>query len=315
LITLAQLLDHFDHGAPTGVGQPRLFAQRYKHLVVLGAEGGPVTIEVCKYRMNTEDPPDFDERGRIHDTVADNEARHANESLGVWLRPRRGSATPGIDSGALSQLRTLQMPRRLRRVFAGKGAPRDIALVLGLLDCSGRFGALFPGVDRQSAMQSYCDRFIGLDCSGFVNNYFTAIGRRADDLTDRPTIATYARHGRRLAAMPGSPRNHVFCWVRGESRTSVSSGRAIEFAHILVIDDWVRPPDTITNDPVGATFRCTQSSASLGGLTTQVYEIVRTPSAGTRASTWRIQRVAGLGDNVLTPATTVWNDVFLASPF
>jgi hypothetical protein len=204
--------------------------------------------------------------------------------------------------------------RRLRRVYTGKGAPRDIALVLGLLDCSGRLGALFPSFDRRTAMQNYCDQFIGVDCSGFVNNYFTAIGRRPDDLTDRPTIALYARAGRRLAAMPGSPCNHVFCWVPGESRTSVRPARVIEFAHILAIDEWVRPPAATTNDPVGATFRCTQSSAGLGGLTTQVYEILRAPSAGARATTWRIQRVAGSGDNVLEPRATVWNDVFLAPP-
>jgi hypothetical protein len=322
LRTLAELLHHFDHGVLPGLEQPRQLAQQYKRMSVLGAEGGPWPIRVFKYRMNASDPPDFDARGRIHDTAADQEARRANESIRAWLRTLQGSARSGTETGALSRLRTLQMgeasgaaPRRLRRVFAGKGGPRDIALVLSLLDCSGRFGTLFPGVDSQAAMQSYCDEFIGVDCSGFANSYFTAVGRRSDDLTDRPAIDTYARAGRRLAAIPGSPRNHVFCWIRGESRTSLRPGSTIDFEHILVVDDWVRPPDGITNDPAGSTFRCTQSSASLGGLTTQVYEILRAPSAGARAATWRIQRVDGLGDNVLTPDRTVWNDVFLAPPF
>jgi hypothetical protein len=316
---LSKLLDHYAR-YQQHPSRPSDFAWRYKHMDVYGGPKGQQRVSVHKYRMNTDDPADLDEAGRIRDHVADHELGSARWSIQRWARALDETEDTGFEAAA-SRLGSLRMiaspeggPRRLRRVFLGKGSPRDIALTLGLLNASGRLADVFPGLGEQAAMQSYCDRFIGLDCSGFVNNYFTAIGRRPDDLTDRPTIAMHARQGRRLAAVAGSPRNHVFCWVNGESRTAVAPGRVIRFGHILAIDEWVKPPDPATNDPAGARFRCTQSSASLGGITTQIYEILQGPSPGPRAHTWRIQRVPGTGDNVLEPARLVWNDVFLAAP-
>jgi hypothetical protein len=320
MTTPAQLLDHYNSNLRPSLARPMDFAAWYKNLPALGTGANPVNVNVHKYRMNTEDPSNLDEAGRIRDLVADNEIQRARSSVNAWVR-----GLPRNDA-ALARLRNLRLigshgqgPRRFRRVFTGKGSPRDISLVLGLLDVSGRLARLFPGFDSQTAMQSYCDRFIGVDCSGFVNNYFTALGRRSsDDLTDRPGIPVYAGVSRRLTALPGSPRNHVFCWVKGESHTGVAPRAKIRFAHIIAIDDWVMPPSA--DDPAGARFRCTQSSSSLGGITNQVYEIIAGLPLGDERprrppNCWRIQRIRGLGDNVLEPANIIWNDVFLAPPF
>lgn len=319
--TLAELLDHYDRNQRVGMALPQEFAAWYRRLGVLDWAGGSTVVSVRKYRMNTRDPSDLDEAGRIRDAIADAETSAAIRSLNEWVRTWSGTRMTSEHQAAVGRLRALHLipagghpPRRLRRVFMGKGTPRDIALALSLLQASGRLSVVFPGLAAPVAMQNYCDRFIGVDCSGFANNYFTALGRRPDDLTDRPTISMYARPGRRLSTLPGSPRNHVFCWINGESRTGVRPGAPIRFSHIVVLDDWVRPPDPVGNDPTGAVFRCSQSSASLGGITTLDYEVLRAPTAGARAKTWRIRRLPGSGDNVLEPASAVWNDVFLAPP-
>ncbi len=57
-----------------------------------------------------------------------------------------------------------------RLAFYGKGSPLDYALALGL---ASRYGRLKSGT-----LQHYCDKVarLGLDCSGFVGQYFHKIG-------------------------------------------------------------------------------------------------------------------------------------------
>lgn len=54
----------------------------------------------------------------------------------------------------------------LYNVFVGKGSPKEIADVLKLAVA---FGFVEPGF---RSMQTYCDKNIGIDCSGFAANYF-----------------------------------------------------------------------------------------------------------------------------------------------
>lgn len=135
----------------------------------------------------------------------------------------------------------LSRPSRLQRIFLGRGTPAEIAFALGLLAQAGRIQAFAPGVSLQVALQSYCDTYIGVDCSGFANGYFSAIGLRdepADTPNDRPGISDHARWGRRLREIPGRVLDHTFCWVKNESVTERSAPATIDFRHILVID-WV----------------------------------------------------------------------------
>jgi hypothetical protein len=53
----------------------------------------------------------------------------------------------------------------ITRTFVGKGSPSDIAFTLNLATI---FGMVKPDV---ASVQSYCDAYIGLDCSGFVTNF------------------------------------------------------------------------------------------------------------------------------------------------
>jgi hypothetical protein len=60
-------------------------------------------------------------------------------------------------------------------VHSGKGSPEEIAIALHLV-------AKFKLYDKKIASEAagikdYCDKYIGLDCNGFVGNYARAIGR------------------------------------------------------------------------------------------------------------------------------------------
>jgi hypothetical protein len=56
----------------------------------------------------------------------------------------------------------------VQRAYSGKGSPAEILDALWLAN-------RFKFVDGPS-LQSYCDRFLGLDCNGFVGNYVGAFG-------------------------------------------------------------------------------------------------------------------------------------------
>jgi hypothetical protein len=56
-----------------------------------------------------------------------------------------------------------EVNKTIWRSFVGKGSPDDIALTLRL--------AVRYGLTHPAALRSYCDRYLGLDCSGFVANY------------------------------------------------------------------------------------------------------------------------------------------------
>jgi hypothetical protein len=68
-----------------------------------------------------------------------------------------------------------------RKPFFGKGNPEEAQITLQLAD---RFGLL-----RGGTMQAYCDKYLGLDCNGFVGNYLVH-GRREGDWQSSEPMGT-----------------------------------------------------------------------------------------------------------------------------
>jgi hypothetical protein len=73
-----------------------------------------------------------------------------------------------------------------RKPFFGKGSPEEAQITLQLAD---RFGLLGGGT-----MQSYCDKYLGLDCNGFVGNYLVHGRRERDWQTAEPMGTDYLAH-------------------------------------------------------------------------------------------------------------------------
>ena len=70
-----------------------------------------------------------------------------------------------------------------RKAFYGKGTPEEAQITLQLAD---RFGLLKGGT-----MQAYCDKFLGLDCNGFVGNYLVHGLREGDWQSAEPKGTDY----------------------------------------------------------------------------------------------------------------------------
>lgn len=163
---------------PTGPPGPLQYEEWYHRLGVDAGAAGYFLVNIHIYRNNFLKAPA-------------NETQTAwNEAFMPLLRALREQSRKdqGLNERPQEQIVVIRRPdddprRRvypsdgdyewidtesLHRSFVGKGSPLDIAVTLRL---AVRFGkvAANPG-----ALQSYCDRYIGLDCSGFVSNYANA---------------------------------------------------------------------------------------------------------------------------------------------
>ncbi len=151
-------------------------------------------------------------------------------------------------------LRMIDVDRSHRTMIAfafyGKGSPDDCATAL-------RYAVRYERT-RPERLQHYCDNVgrIGLDCSGFVNNYFRAIGRLANDRN----IAQYAQGTLRDDVSAIRPRD-VLVWANSQG-TVLQHPRA----HIAVV---ASQPDNHGRATV------VEAASSTGGLTHSTYTFTR----------------------------------------
>lgn len=101
----------------------------------------------------------------------------------------------------------------LMRPYVGKGSPDEIRLALRL---AVGFG-LVKGT--KAAIQDYCDKYIGLDCSGFAGNYL------GNGLTGKPA-AEFAPVGSRLSHLERVKSGTAIVWKNGK--------------HVALVDQVVR---------------------------------------------------------------------------
>lgn len=109
----------------------------------------------------------------------DNQAAHDGMLGKLWEHFKKKGATLTVHvkpvSGGVdhSEFDTWQeVWYYARKAFFGKGCPEEVQITLQLAE---RFGLLKGGT-----VQDYCDKYLGLDCNGFVGNYL-AHGLRKED--------------------------------------------------------------------------------------------------------------------------------------
>jgi len=164
---------------------PMRYEEQYRRLPVDAGAAGQFFVDIHLYRNTSL-------KSRDHETTA-----AWNEALMPLLRTLREESRKdqGLAERPKEQLLTLRRPdddpRRLvyradgdyevidtesvHRTFVGKGSPPDIQLSLRLAIRYGKVAA------DATSVQNYCDKYIGLDCSGFVSNYANAtLGKRYD---------------------------------------------------------------------------------------------------------------------------------------
>jgi hypothetical protein len=170
---------------------------------------------------------------------------------------------PGL-LGSLAMAEVLQrIQKAMWLVHAGKGSPEEIAVALHLVAKYKLYDTKFRDNPAQG-VADYCERYIGLDCNGFVCNYANANGISKSQST---SIDQYVPAGRRRAKLEDIRPNDVLAWT--------------DYSHINIIQS----TDAITTGPDGnQTLNCRvvescasnvslEAKAVNGGLQNSIYTL------------------------------------------
>jgi hypothetical protein len=151
----------------------------------------------------------------------------------------------------------------IARAFYGKGSPDDCAMALTY--------ALAYGRTQPYRLQQYCDSVakIGIDCSGFVNNYFRTINRISEDRI----IPKYSK-GPARDNITEMQATDVLIWTDNQGNVLINPR-----AHIAILN--TRP------DGQGRAV-VVESASSLNGLTRSTYTFTEVEPA-----LFRVQRPSG----------------------
>jgi hypothetical protein len=102
-------------------------------------------------------------------------------------------------------------------VHSGKGTPEEIVTSLHLVAKYKLYDTKFAA-DPAAGVRDYCDKYIGLDCNGFVGNYARATGRAK---TPDTPINSYAPKTALRSRIEDVRADDVLVWT--------------DFGHIAVI--------------------------------------------------------------------------------
>lgn len=116
--------------------------------------------------------------------------------------------------GVLSQLTVPEILRqwrvRMMAVFSGKGSPEEIQVALHLVAIYGLYDKKKFSGDPVAGIRDYCDKYIGLDCNGFVGNFAREAG--TGKVPNTP-IGSYAPKGKRRTKLEDVQANDILAWT------------------------------------------------------------------------------------------------------
>lgn len=228
-----------------GAMNPLHYEKRYHELVVSLDGLGTTTVDVHRYQNN-------DKKFKTNAFWGNKAAlEHKDQVLGkmndeIRREQRAAAARPGPDVpqiealrqafGAAVHLKDAEVLRRLKpslmHVHSGKGSPEEVAAVLHLV---ARYKLYDKAIaDQAAGVRDYCDKYIGLDCNGFVGNYARATGRARGPSDVIPSFAPAAD---RRARIEDVQADDVMVWT--------------DFGHITVIHSI----DPVTTGPDGKPAR------------------------------------------------------------
>lgn len=130
---------------------PSEYADRYRNLQV-GFSDGNVRVTVERYHLGDPD----DEKDRLVSAVSDYFKSNVKKDPGFTLDL--------VVNGAPFSSTYAQMAAHIAAPFSGKGSPEDCQVAAQL--------AVITRRTSKEHLQLYCDQYLGIDCSGFVGNYF-----------------------------------------------------------------------------------------------------------------------------------------------
>ena len=223
---------------------PLEFADQYYTVCVSYQETQPRVqhmhfLRVDKYRINRVTSSNYSDVGE-----KDRLVRRVRRAM----RQAQRDGTPGPQQSDITSI---------ARAFFAKGSPADYETTLR---CAMQYGGILP-----DDLQTYADRRLGIDCSGFVNQYWIAIGD-VNGYGNCKTIRHYGHRSRRRSMIQppaGAPR---------DPRAILPLDMLIwpNFGHIAIIDHIIT-----TNAGTHAIVVESTASSRIGpGLVHSTYDVL-----------------------------------------
>jgi len=160
---------------------PADYAARYENLTVPSLDGSAdlaTGLKVDTYLMGSRTGT-FDERGRVGRKIKADLAirRKSDKSAKMVVRVHTSDGLEEREYDDFNLKDDDQLWTLLRYPYVGKGSPEGIQALLQLasVDLPGSPAAIKP-----ANFQSYCDKWLGLDCNGLVGNYLRHVREGID---------------------------------------------------------------------------------------------------------------------------------------
>lgn len=205
---------------------PLQYEDLYHKLVVSLNELGTTTVDVHRYQNN-------DAKLKSNAFLGNAEAlKHKDQLVGKMTAESKqekklATAKPDpADAGGIMgpfnavasaigsavHLSNSEVLRRLRptmmTVHSGKGSPEEIATALHLVAKYKLYDKKIA--DEGAGVRDYCDKYIGLDCNGFVGNYARTIGK--SKVPNTP-IGSYASKTNMRTKLEDVQADDVLVWT------------------------------------------------------------------------------------------------------
>jgi hypothetical protein len=151
-------------------------------------------------------------------------------------------------AGALVHLAVPELLKRWRirmmAVHSGKGSPEEIQVCLHLVAIYGLYDKKKFGTDTAAGVRDYCDKYVGLDCNGYVGNFARELGTGKEPNTPIPS---YAPKNKRRTKIEEVQANDVLAWT--------------DNGHIAIIDS-IDPVSTAADGKPARDCTVVESTAS-----------------------------------------------------
>lgn len=167
----------------------------------------------------------------------------------------------------------------LNRSYTGKGSPDDLAHAL---DCA-VLGGVVP--KNPASLQSYADKFLGVDCTGFTSSWLVSAGKLSAPIWHLPTmLVNQVRYPRRKTALEVSGGD-LMIWAKVDAAGNATEVKSGGVGHAVIIDN-----STVRGQQNQALVQSAESNGAEGPVTSS-YSI----EPSTPAGQWLATRMGGRG--------------------
>jgi hypothetical protein len=206
---------------------PSEYADRYRNLQV-GFADGDVNVTIQRYHIGDAD------------AEAEQLVQAVKEHMHAELRKDPGFTLDLIVNGQAETASTYnEVKGHVVAPFWGKGSPEDCQIAAQL--------AVLTKRTTKANLPRYCDQHMGIDCNGFVGNYFfhvrnpsgqswRAVAKDKVDLGPTSTMDQFVRAGQPVKDVSDINPANIHLFVEVDSALRVIPGGSGGAGHIVITE-------------------------------------------------------------------------------